>query len=87
MLQDVILKEHRQRLENAVEMAAKLQRNEETLLRGKMDSVSCCCLHEYPEHILFMVACACAAVGPKQRVRALIVSCCKQCHSLTHMTL
>lgn len=39
IMQDAILKEHRQRLENAVEMAAKLQRNEETLLRGKMDTV------------------------------------------------
>ena len=39
VMQDAILKEHRQRLENAVEMAAKLQRNEETVLRSKMDTV------------------------------------------------
>lgn len=39
IMQDAILKEHRQRLENAVEMGAKLQRNEETILRGKMDTV------------------------------------------------
>lgn len=49
-MQDAILKEHRLRLENAVEMAAKLQRNEDTLLRGKMDAVgfsSQCRLHSF----------------------------------------
>ena len=70
VLQDVILKEHKQRLENAVEMAAKLQRNEETLLRGKMDSVSHPSLPSYPGHAPLdasVCMCSCGGSSPEPR--------------------
>ena len=39
-MQDEVLKQHTDRLENAVNMACALQRNEETLLKDRIAAVS-----------------------------------------------
>ena len=42
-MQDQVLKQHTDRLENAVNMARALQRNEETLLKDRIAAVSLYC--------------------------------------------
>lgn len=43
-VQDAVLKQHTERLANAVDMARTLQRNEETLLKDKVETVRVFCV-------------------------------------------